>query len=209
MRTSMKAPLTASTSPGSSSPRSVARYWLRLDGAPAFRPTPAKWASAPSGVGKERLQAWSNSPEGVISLQPTIPIRGSDASLPRQASTAPAVISVSGLSRSTDSAAVSSRTRLLAAEKPMFERRTSRTPGNSAATISGVESGLPLSTTVTRWLTEGGLASIELRHRRSRSFAPWLTITTSNSGEPIVVLSTRRRRGSSPAACAGGSPGRR
>ncbi len=53
----MNAPFTASTSPGSSSPRSVARYWLSRLGADSDRPTPVKWASAESGVGKERLQA--------------------------------------------------------------------------------------------------------------------------------------------------------
>ncbi len=42
----MKAPLTASTSPGSLSPRWVARYWLRAPEASSERPIPVKWARA-------------------------------------------------------------------------------------------------------------------------------------------------------------------
>ena len=86
----MKAPLTASTSPGSSSPSSVARYWLSAPEAPSARPIPVKWASALSGVGKERLQAWSSSPDSSTSFTPTMPIRGSERSRASAASSVPA-----------------------------------------------------------------------------------------------------------------------
>ena len=86
----MKAPLTASTSPCSSSSRWVARYWLSAPDAPSPRPTPVKWARALSGVGKERLQAWSSSPVSVTSFTPTIPIRSSERRRASAASSVPA-----------------------------------------------------------------------------------------------------------------------
>ena len=67
----------------------------------------------------------------------------------------------------------------------MFPRRISRTAGNSRSTMSGVESGLPLSTTVTRVSAPGGCSSSERRQRRSSSSAPWLTMTTSRSSGGI------------------------
>ena len=51
---------------------------------------PVKWARALSGVGKERLQAWSSSPDSVTSLQPTMPIRSSERSRASAASRVPA-----------------------------------------------------------------------------------------------------------------------
>src|SRR4051795_564337 len=104
-RQSMKAPLTASTSPGSSSPRWVARYWLREPEASSERPAPVKgagglggggeerlqaWARVLGGGGKERLQACPSSPDSVRSLQPTMPIRSSERSRAKAASSVPA-----------------------------------------------------------------------------------------------------------------------
>ncbi len=63
----------------------------------------------------------------------------------------------------------------------MFPRRISRTAGNSRSTMSGVESGLPLSTTVTRISPQAGCSSSERRQCRSSPSAPWLTMTTSRS----------------------------
>ncbi len=55
-------------------------------------------------------------------------------------------------------------TRLFAAAKPTFPRRISSTQGNSRATISGVASGLPLSTTVTRRGLRRSVVSNDRRH---------------------------------------------
>ena len=97
----MNAPLTASTSPLSSSSSSGARYWASRVSAAARRPRPVKWASAPSGVGNERLAAWSKVPSGCTSRQLAIPMSGR-ASISRTIqSSAPGVTSVSGLSSST------------------------------------------------------------------------------------------------------------
>src|SRR4051812_20921051 len=193
----MNAPFTASTGPGSSSPRSVARYWLRRSGADADLPMPVKCARADNGVGNDRLQAWSSWPEGRTSLQPTMPIAGSESMRSRQLSSAPSRNSVSGLSSRTNSASGSRRTRLLAAAKPIFPRRTRFTHGNSRATISGVGSGLPLSTTVTRRGLASTVVSNDRRQLRSSSGAPWLTIAT-----------TKRPAGSVGAASANYGTGR-
>ncbi len=64
----------------------------------------------------------------------------------------------------------------------MLPRRSRRTEGNSRSTISGVASGLPLSTTVTRISPLAGNSASERRHRRSSASAPWATIATSRSG---------------------------
>ncbi len=56
------------------------------------------------------------------------------------------------------------------------------------------------STTVTLVGAAAGKSWSDWRHRRSRSPAPWLTITTSSS-----ALKKLRRRGSQPAVFAGGS----
>ncbi len=110
-----------------------------------------------------------------------MPIRSSLQSRASAASSAPACTSVSGLSSSTASASLSRSARLLAAEKPMFASLIRRTSGNSRATMSGVPSGLPLSTTVTRIsASAGGCSRRERRQSRSSPSAPWLTITASS-----------------------------
>ena len=99
-RTSMKAPLTASTSPTSCSPTSGARYWARDPLADVRRPTPVKCARAPSGVGNERLAAWSKVPSVCTSRQPATPIAGSASMRATMWSRAPADTIVSGFSSS-------------------------------------------------------------------------------------------------------------
>src|ERR1700710_1841388 len=70
----------------------------------------------------------------------------------------------------------------------MLPWRSSRTSGNSRATISGVRSGLPLSTTAIRIAAlVGGCSRSEARQRRSSASAPWLTITTSRSGGGLMA----------------------
>src|SRR5438874_2189564 len=74
----------------------------------------------------------------------------------------------------------------------MLAQRSSWTSGNSSATMSGVPSVLPLSTTVTRIVADrGGCARRLYRQRRSSASAPWLTITTSRSGGGSAGMSRR------------------
>src|SRR4051812_8962125 len=108
-----------------------------------------------------------------------MPIPGSASIRARQVRSAPSRNSVSGLSSRTNSVSGSRRTRLLAAAKPTLSRRISSAQGNSASTISGVESGLPLSTTTTRRGLLSSVVSNDRRQLRSSSGAPWLTIATA------------------------------
>ena len=119
--------------------------------APSPRPTPVKWARALSGVGKERLQAWSSSPDSVTSLHPdhADPRLGAQ---PRQRRVeGPRVDLGVGVEQQHRLRLALAQDEVVGGREADVARGAAAAPrGNSRATMSGVPSGLPLSTTVTR-----------------------------------------------------------
>ena len=94
----MKAPLTASTGPDSTS---GARVGGERPASPAARPRPLKWPSALSGVGKERFAAWSSEPSSQQQARTGDGhLAGATSIAVSIASSAPALDPVSGLSAS-------------------------------------------------------------------------------------------------------------
>ena len=165
LRISMKAPLTASTGPLSTS---GARYWASAPW-PRRLPTPVRWAKAPTGVGNERFAAWSSRPSGSSSRQPQMPISGRESISATSRSSVESRTSVSGFRTRTYGAAHRPSPMLVARAKPRFASfATSSMSGNSDATISTVPSPEALSTTTMRPPAEPRLARQRRRSSRQR-----------------------------------------
>ena len=192
----MKAPLTASTSPGSSSPRR-GRPVLAEGAAGAL-------AAADAGeVGEGRERGGEGALAGVVELarlghqlHPDHPDPGVGVE-PRQRRVERAGVDLGVGVEQQDRVGLplSRSARLLAAEKPMLAARSSRTSGNSRATMSGSPVGAAaVDHRHPHLRLRGGCSRSERRQRRSSASAPWLTITTSRSGGPRAWSRDRRGR---------------
>src|SRR5205823_3660152 len=83
---------------------------------PLQRPIRVKCASAPMGVGNERLAAWSKVPSRVTSRHPDMPMPGLSSMSRTMWSSAPSLISVSGFSTRTYGASTCRSTMLFATQ---------------------------------------------------------------------------------------------
>ena len=219
----MKAPLTASTSPGSSSPRWVARYWLSAS------PAPSRGRSGEVGEGAE----WGG--EGALAGVVELARLGQELA----ADHADSRVGVQPHQRGVEGARVDLRVgveqqhrfRLVLAQDEVVGGGEADVLlpdqphlGNSRSTMSGrrvgaaaVDHGHPRGPPC-RMLVERAQAAAQHRfravaddddlkvERRARLQGLFLT---PDAGHVRHGFSRRLRRGRSPAACAAGSPGRR